>query len=147
LTGNKNQSNINNTQQNVENVHQVTVSRSWKWPTKGRVVRRFDTHDPTRNGIDIAGVEGQPVYVADAGRVVYSGNGLASYGNLIIVRHDDRYLTAYGYNAEVLIKEGDELKAGTMIARMGKGPDNTPKLHFQVRVDGKPVNPLNYLPK
>lgn len=147
LTKDKKQSNINKTQENVKNVHQVTVSRSWKWPTNGRVIKHFDARDPTRNGIDIAGQEGQPVFVADAGQVVYSGSGLASYGNLIIIKHDDRYLTAYGYNAAVLIKEGDELKAGTMIARMGKGPDNKPALHFQVRLDGKPVNPLNYLPK
>ena len=130
-----------------KNVEQVTESLNWSWPTKGRVVVKFDPADPTKNGIDIEGEALQEIRVAEAGQVVYSGSGLVGYGNLVIVKHNEIFLTAYGYNSEVLVKEGDELKAGAVIAKMGRGLNRRPALHFEVRREGKPVNPLLYLPR
>jgi lipoprotein NlpD len=88
---------------------------------------------------------GQPITAAAGGRVVYAGSGLRGYGNLIIVKHNGRYLTAYGYNREILVKEGDMVNAGQQIATMGTGPSQQPSLHFELRRDGKPVDPLTYL--
>jgi lipoprotein NlpD len=98
-------------------------------------------------GLDIAGKEGQPVYSASAGTVVYSGSGLPRYGKLIIVKHNDVYLSAYAHNKNLLVKEGDTLNAGQRIAEMGSTGTNKTKLHFQIRRNGKPVDPLRLLPK
>ncbi|MBI2994891.1 MAG: peptidoglycan DD-metalloendopeptidase family protein [Gammaproteobacteria bacterium] len=117
----------------------------WRWPTKGRVIRS-DT--PTaRNGIDISGHRGQSIAAAAAGSVVYSGSGLLGYGRLIIVKHSDTYLSAYAHNDTLLVKEGDRVSSGQTIATMGIGSDGTPVLHFEIRKDGKPVNPLGRLPR
>jgi len=118
----------------------------WRWPATGTVVRRFDADRPGRQGIGLNGSRGDPVRAAAAGRVVYSGNGLRGYGNLIIVKHSDRYLTAYGYNRKLLVSEGDRVKAGEVIARMSAPGSDRPSLHFEIRRDGKPVDPLRYLP-
>lgn len=120
---------------------------NWSWPTQGKVIVKFSSADSTKNGIDIEGEKFQDIRVAEAGEVVYSGSGLVGYGNLVIVKHNELYLTAYGYNAEVLVKEGDTLKAGAIIAKMGQGLDQRPALHFEVRKNGRPVNPMLYLPK
>lgn len=119
----------------------------WIWPTEGRVVMKFDASDPTKNGIEIEGKARQDIRAAAAGEVVYSGSGLVGYGNLVIVKHNELFLTAYGYNAELLVKEGDRVKSGSVIAKMGQGLNRRPLLHFEVRREGKPVNPLLYLPK
>ena len=92
------------------------------------------------------GYEGQPIYSAAAGRVVYSGNGLPRYGKLIIVKHSDEFLSAYAHNERLLVKEGDNIQAGQHIADMGRTNANKIMLHFEIRQDGKPVNPLDYLP-
>jgi len=118
----------------------------WQWPTVGTVAKPFDPNGLGKKGIDIAGRLDQPIVAAAAGRVVYSGSGLVGYGRLIIVKHDARYLTAYGYNAKLLVKEGDTVNRGQTIALMGMGPGNRPMLHFELRRDGKPVNPARYLP-
>ena len=118
----------------------------WRWPTHGNVLNRFSVNDLERRGIDIAGKLGQPVYAAAEGRVVYSGNGLAGYGNLIIVKHNETFLSAYAYNQKRLVKEGMNVKRGMLIAEMGQGKDNRAMLHFQIRKDGEPVDPLPYLP-
>lgn len=119
----------------------------WRWPTDGKVLNRFSVNDLDRRGIDIAGKIGQPVYAVDEGKVVYSGKGLAGYGNLIIVKHNNTYLSAYAYNRNRLVKEGIQVKRGTKIAEMGQGKNGIVALHFQIRKNGKPVDPLLYLPK
>ena len=118
----------------------------WQWPTDGKILNRFSMAKLGQRGIDIAGKIGQPVRAVADGKVVYSGTGLSGYGNLIIVKHDNIYLSAYAYNSKRLVKEGKQVKAGEQIADMGTGKNNKPMLHFQIRKKGKPVDPLKYLP-
>jgi lipoprotein NlpD len=98
-------------------------------------------------GIDISGDNGQPVYAAAPGRVVYSGSGLRGYGKLIIVKHNNSHLSAYGHNDRLLVQEGDIVEGGQRIATMGPAGAEQGRLHFQIRRDGSPVDPLRYLPK
>ncbi|MGK0674048.1 MAG: peptidoglycan DD-metalloendopeptidase family protein [Halothiobacillaceae bacterium] len=120
---------------------------TWVWPTEGRVVTTFVQGHPTRKGIDIAGELGQPVRAAASGEVVYSGSGLAGYGKLIILKHDERFLSAYAYNQALLVSEGETVHSGQIIARMGQAEAGKPMLHFQIRLDGNPIDPLRYLPQ
>ncbi len=119
---------------------------SWEWPTDGTVVVRFGQRPGTGTGVLIGGNEGQPVRAAAGGRVVYSGSGLIGYGQLIIIKHNDTYLSAYGHNASLLVQEGEVVAKGQPIARMGEGPGREPRLHFEIRRNGEPVDPLDYLP-
>ncbi|WP_126455517.1 peptidoglycan DD-metalloendopeptidase family protein [Sulfuriflexus mobilis] len=119
----------------------------WRWPTQGKVVETFSSQSSTRKGIDIAGRLGQAVTAASAGKVVYSGSGLRGYGKLIIVKHNERYLSAYAHNRKLLVKEGDTVKTGQQIAEMGRSGADRVKLHFEIRREGNPVNPMSYLPK
>jgi lipoprotein NlpD len=119
----------------------------WHWPTHGRVIETFSSQSSTRKGIDIAGRLGQSVKAASAGRVVYSGSGLRGYGQLIIVKHNEQYLSAYAHNRKLLVKEGDTVKLGQRIAEMGRSGADRVKLHFEIRREGNPVNPMRYLPK
>lgn len=120
----------------------------WRWPTRGgKVVQTFDPRNPGKQGVDVAGQFGQPIYTAAAGQVVYSGGGLSHYGKLIIVKHNETFLSAYAHNKRLLVKEGEMLKSGQLIAEMGSTGTNKTKLHFEIRRDGKPVDPLRYLPK
>ena len=119
---------------------------AWTWPTSGRVLSEFDGQPGSGTGLVIGGRSGQTVRAAAAGRVVYSGGGLIGYGQLIILKHNDTYLSAYGYNATLLVKEGDKIKKDQRIATMGKGPGQEPRLHFEIRRNGKPVNPRAHLP-
>jgi len=112
------------------------------WPAKGKVTGEFSE---TNKGIDIAGKVGEPVLAASDGKVVYAGNSLRGYGNLVIVKHDNTYLTAYAHNSRLLVKEGDSVRKGQKIAEMGDTDATSPKLHFELRVNGKPVNPTPYL--
>jgi lipoprotein NlpD len=121
--------------------------QAWKWPANGRVLRGFVAGDPSRNGLDIAGNEGQSISASAAGQVVYSGNGLIGYGELIIIKHSEKMLSAYAHNRVRLVKEGDQVWAGQKIAEMGRNSSNEQLLHFEIRALGKPVNPVNYLPK
>ena len=121
-------------------------SPRWVWPTSGRVVAEFDEKQGAGTGLAIAGRAGQPVRAAASGRVVYSGGGLIGYGQLIIVKHNDTYLSAYGHNASLLVREGEIIKQGQRIATMGEGPGQLPRLHFEIRRNGKPVNPRQFLP-
>ncbi|MET0050078.1 MAG: peptidoglycan DD-metalloendopeptidase family protein [Candidatus Thiodiazotropha sp.] len=124
------------------------VKLTWSWPTKGKVVRTFSSQDHNRKGVWISGREGQPVRAAEAGRVVYAGDGLVGYGNLVIIKHDRDYLSAYGYNRKLLVKEGDKLAKGDIVAYMGSpNSDAQPVLHFEIRKKGKPINPLPLLPR
>lgn len=119
---------------------------SWKWPTSGPVLRGFVAGDPARNGVDIAGKEGQAIQATAAGTVAYSGNGLIGYGELIIIKHSDNMLSAYAHNKIRLVKEGQQVAAGEKIAEMGRNDRNEQILHFEIRTRGKPVNPLTFLP-
>ncbi|MBS0556963.1 MAG: peptidoglycan DD-metalloendopeptidase family protein [Proteobacteria bacterium] len=119
---------------------------TWRWPAEGKVVGTYVAGDQTRQGLDIAGRAGDPVRAAADGEVVYSGNGLIGYGELIIVKHNANFLSAYGHNSKRLVKEGDRVKAGQEIAEMGATSASRDELHFEIRKNGKPVNPLDYLP-
>ncbi|ODP30682.1 peptidase [Pandoraea sp. ISTKB] len=114
------------------------------WPAKGDVVGRFD--DSKNKGLNIGGRVSDPIYAAGAGKVVYSGAGLRGYGNLIIIKHDATFLTAYAHNSKLLVKEGDSVTRGQRIAEMGNSDADRVMLHFEVRKDGKPVDPMKYLP-
>jgi lipoprotein NlpD len=119
----------------------------WQWPTDGKVVAGFDPAKPREQGVDIGGKLGQPIHAASGGKVVYSGSGLIGYGKLIIIKHDEQFLSAYAYNEVLYVKQGDIVHAGDLIARMGEGPHHHPRLHFEIRRDGKPVDPARYLPQ
>lgn len=118
----------------------------WRWPASGPVVARFGDTGSVGKGIDIAGRVGDEIVAAAAGRVVYAGSGLLGYGKLIIIKHDETYLSAYGHNDTVLVEQGAEVRAGQRVATMGLGPGQRPLLHFEIRIDGKPVDPLLHLP-
>jgi lipoprotein NlpD len=118
----------------------------WSWPTNGRVSVNFGGKPGTGTGILIDGKAGQAILAAASGRVVYAGSGLIGYGQLIILKHNDTYLSAYGYNASLLVKEGEKINKGQRIATMGEGPERKARLHFEIRRNGKPVNPRQYLP-
>ena len=120
---------------------------SWRWPADGAVIGRFAAGDATKQGVDIAGTSGQPVRAAGDGVVVYSGGGLVGYGELIIVKHNDAWLSAYGHNRTRLVTEGQNVKAGQQIAEMGRSSASRDMLHFEVRYNGKPVDPQLYLPR
>lgn len=120
---------------------------NWRWPADGTIVGRFAAGDPTRQGVDIAGKSGAPVRAAADGVVVYSGAGLVGYGELIIVKHDEQWLSAYGHNRARLVNEGQRVKAGDQIAEMGRSGAERDMLHFEIRYNGKPQDPLLALPK
>jgi len=119
----------------------------WRWPSSGKITNTFAANKLDRKGIDIAGKLGQAVHAVANGKVVYSGNGLSGYGNLIIIKHNDTYLSAYAHNQQRLVKEGMTVKAGMVISKMGRHPNGTIRLHFEIRKNGKPVDPLKYLPR
>ncbi len=119
----------------------------WQRPAKGKVIKKFSRQRNDAKGIDIAGKQGSHIVASADGKVVYSGNGLISYGNLIIIKHNKTYLSAYAYNRKLLVKEGDVVKAGQKIAEMGRKDKLSPRLHFEIRKNGKPVDPLKYLPR
>lgn len=120
---------------------------NWRWPAEGVVIGRFTTGDATKQGVDIAGANGQAVRAASDGVVVYSGGGLVGYGELIIIKHSESWLSAYGHNRKRLVNEGQNVKAGQQIAEMGRSGASRDMLHFEIRYNGKPVDPLQYLPK
>ena len=117
----------------------------WGWPTKGRIVSGF-SEATSLKGIDIAGASGQPVAASAGGKVVYAGTGLRGYGKLIIIKHNGTFLSAYAHNKEILVKEGQQVTRGQKIAEMGNTDADQVKLHFEIRRQGKPVDPLRYLP-
>lgn len=115
----------------------------WAWPVSGKVISRFTE---ASKGIDISGRMGQPVYASAPGKVVYAGSGLRGYGKLVIIKHNNAYLSAYAHNREILVKEGQTVAKGQQIAEMGNTDADQVKLHFEIRRYGKPVDPLKYLP-
>ena len=118
----------------------------WRWPAQGTLIKRFQSGDAIP-GIEVAGSSGDPVRAAADGVVVYSGNGLVGYGELVIIKHNDTFLSAYGHNSRRLVKEGQRVTAGQPIAEMGSTGTARNELEFQIRKDGNPVDPLDYLPQ
>lgn len=118
----------------------------WYWPAQGRVIRLFHADSNLAKGIDISAARGTDIRAAAAGKVVYAGSGIIGYGKLIIIKNSEQFLSAYADNDQMLVKEGDTVQAGDRIATMGLGRDGHPLLHFEIRRNGKPVDPLRYLP-
>ncbi len=125
----------------------VSDKSPWQWPHNGALIRRFVAAGQAHKGIDIKGKMGEAVKASKAGVVVYSGSGLVGYGKLLIIKHSDDYLSAYGHNRRLLKQEGDKVTAGETIAELGDSGTDIPKLHFEIRKNGKPVDPLRLLPK
>jgi lipoprotein NlpD len=123
---------------------ETTIS-SWQWPLQGQIIDAFSPAG-SKKGIDIAGNPGEPILAASSGKVVYSGGGLVGYGQLIIIKHDQNFLSAYGHNRKLLVKEGEQVRVGQSIAELGSTGTNRAMLHFEIRRDGTPVDPLQYLP-
>jgi len=117
---------------------------AWKWPAKGELVGKYRPAKGV-NGIQISGQNGSPVTAAASGQVVYVGEGLRGYGKLVILKHSATFLSAYAHNKAILVSEGDNIKSGQQIAQMGNSGASSTMLHFEIRKDGKPVDPLQYL--
>lgn len=139
---NKTQKNANST-----NKTQVWGAPQWRWPAKGPLLSSFQGSNALNKGIDLGGKLGEPVLAAANGQVVYSGSGLRGYGKLLIVKHNEIFLSAYAHNDRLLVKEGDFVKVGQRIADMGSSGTDRVKLHFEIRRDGTPVDPLKFLPR
>ena len=118
---------------------------AWRWPTSGRVIRGYSSS--VHKGIDISGKRGDPIQAVAAGKVVYAGTGIVGFGELLIVKHNEIYLSAYGHNDRLLVAEGDTVRAGQKIAEKGSSGTDTVKLHFEIRREGKPVDPQRLLPR
>ena len=126
---------------------QTVAKVNWRWPHIGTVIAGYSTSGKVNKGIDIAGKAGDAVKAAASGNVVYAGNGLLGYGNLIIVNHNEHYLSAYAHNRKILVREGEDVKAGQVIAELGSSGAERPILHFEIRKNGNPVDPAHYLPR
>ncbi|WP_129211440.1 peptidoglycan DD-metalloendopeptidase family protein [Candidatus Pseudomonas adelgestsugas] len=120
---------------------------NWKWPSSGVLIKKFSSSGNLNKGIDIAGCLGQAVFAASDGTVVYAGSGLRGYGELVIIKHSNAYVSAYGHNRKLFVREGQQVKIGQAIAEMGSIGTNQVKLHFEIRHQGKPVDPLQFLPR
>lgn len=118
----------------------------WDWPARGNIIGRFSSTNPDDKGIKLGGSEGETVMAAAEGEVVYAGNGLLRYGELVILKHNERFLSAYAHNKVITVKEGDRVTRGQQIAQLGSTGIDRDMLHFEIRLDGKPVDPLEYLP-
>ncbi|MBS1188569.1 MAG: Peptidoglycan-binding LysM:Peptidase [Rhodocyclaceae bacterium] len=118
---------------------------AWAWPSAGKVLAAYSEN--TNKGLDLGGKSGDPVFAAGDGRVVYAGSGLRGYGQLVIVKHNNSFLSAYAHNQKILVKEKQEVTRGQKIAEMGDTDSDKVKLHFEIRRQGKPIDPLIYLPK
>ncbi len=116
----------------------------WGWPASGKIIAGFN--ETSSKGVDLAGKPGDPVLAAAGGRVVYAGTGLRGYGKLVIVKHDNSFLSAYAHNQALLVKEGQAVTKGQKIAELGDTDSDRPKLHFEIRRQGKPVDPGKFLP-
>ncbi len=119
----------------------------WQWPARGKIIQGFSSSEQGNKGIDIAGERKQSVYAAAEGKVVYAGSALRGYGRLIIVKHNDDYLSAYAHNDKLLVKEQQTVKVGQKIAEMGSTGTSDVRLHFEIRYRGKSVDPMRYLPR
>ena len=122
----------------------LALSLSWVWPANGQIIEKFS--ESNSKGITIAGISGESIFAVSDGKVVYSGNGLRGYGNLVILKHNDDFITAYAHNQSIFVKEGESVSKGQKIAEMGMSETDSPKLLFEVRKAGKPLDPLRFLP-
>ncbi|TCB93211.1 murein hydrolase activator NlpD [Enterobacter wuhouensis] len=138
---------VSSTQPTASSTSTSSPISAWRWPTDGKVIENFSSTEGGNKGIDIAGSKGQAIIATADGRVVYAGNALRGYGNLIIIKHNDDYLSAYAHNDTMLVREQQEVKAGQKIATMGSTGTSSTRLHFEIRYKGKSVNPLQYLPQ
>lgn len=118
----------------------------WVWPAQGNVIATFSSADNENKGVDIAGDTGDPVLAAESGEVVYAGNGLLRYGELVIIKHNDQFLSAYAHNNSINVSEGENVNRGQQIANLGSTGIDRNMLHFEIRLSGQPVDPENYLP-
>ena len=118
----------------------------WVWPAQGNVIATFSSADNENKGLDIAGNNGDPVLAAESGEVVYAGNGLLRYGELVIIKHNDQFLSAYAHNNSINVSEGDSVSRGQQIANLGSTGIDRNMLHFEIRLSGQPVDPETYLP-
>jgi lipoprotein NlpD len=121
-------------------------SIQWSWPAHGRLLSTFEQDSALAKGIDIGGSVGEAIRAAASGKVVYTGSGLIGYGKLIIIKHDAHYLSAYAHNQQIFVTQGEQVDKGERVATMGTGRNRHPMLHFEIRYNGNPVNPLHYLP-
>lgn len=119
----------------------------WRWPVSGKVIQGFSDKGAVNKGINFAGSKGEPVFAAESGKVVYAGSGLLGYGNLVIIHHNEKFLSAYAHNSRILVKENDKVKTGDKIAEIGNSGAARTMLHFEIRRDGQPVDPMVYLPR
>ena len=126
---------------------QARGSVSWKWPVQGRIIEGFSNSEHGNKGIDISGTRGSDIKAASGGKVVYAGNALRGYGNLIILSHNDDFLSAYAHNDSILVREGQQVSRGQVIAKMGDSEAKSVRLHFEIRYRGQTVNPMKYLPR
>lgn len=123
------------------------AKNSWVWPANGRLIAKFSSNPPINKGVDIEGPLGESINAAMAGTVVYAGQGLRGYGNLVIIKHNETYLSAYAHAKRIIVSEQQNVKAGEKIAEIGSTGTDKNKLHFEIRQNGQPVDPLHYLPK
>uniref|UniRef100_UPI0040400279 murein hydrolase activator NlpD n=1 Tax=Xenorhabdus sp. TH1 TaxID=3130166 RepID=UPI0040400279 len=128
-------------------INGIDAINNWRWPAEGKILEGFSDSQGGNKGIDIAGSRGQPVFATSSGKVVYAGNALRGYGNLIIIKHNDDYLSAYAHNDTMLVREQQDVQAGQKIATIGSTGTSSVRLHFEIRYKGKSVNPLRYLPQ
>ncbi len=141
----KNEKNPKEKTLSISNINKKVLKLNFEWPVRGKVVRNFAQSE--NKGIDIAGKIGQTVHAAEAGKTVYCGNGLTGLGNLVIVKHNENYLSAYAHNSRLRVTEGQAVEKGQAIAEIGRSGSRQPVLHFQIRKNGKSLNPLTLLPK
>ncbi len=120
---------------------------SWRWPVSGKIIQGYSNRGKVNKGINFAGSKGDPVRAAEAGKIVYAGSGLLGYGNLVIINHNQKYLSAYAHNSRIHVKENDMVKVGDKIAEVGSSGATRTMLHFEIRKDGRPVDPMKYLPR
>lgn len=125
----------------------VSSTITWGWPHNGKILAGYSAAEGGNKGLDIAGTIGDPVLAAADGTVVYAGSGLLGYGNLVIISHNQDYLSAYAHNSRILVRENQKVKFGEPVAEIGNTGASVPMLHFEVRRDGRPVDPMRYLPK
>jgi lipoprotein NlpD len=147
LNGSPSESTSTSSVKHPSPISSSSTAIEWQWPVKGLLTSTFSNADLSRKGIDISGKPGQSIQAAAAGSVVYAGSGLLNYGKLIILKHNDNYLSAYAYNRTLLVSEGEVVAAGQHIADMGVKANGDAMLHFEIRYDGRPINPLKILPK
>lgn len=139
-------SNTSRSNKQLQTEVRVVSNINWRWPYVGPVIAEFSTTGVINKGIDIAGEAGDPIRAAADGEVVYAGSGLLGYGELIIINHNESLLSAYAHNRKILVSEGDQIRQGQQIAELGASGTNRNKLHFEIRVNGNPVDPMRYLP-